>query len=837
MAKGAVIETSIESLEPAIAGPPSPERLRQLSKQMKRASHLNRRTHGHRAATSSTSSSIYSSNGDRPVWEQTLEHMSLSRRPSDRSNRSSTLSRERPESMFGKSFFQRKGRSTREGSSHSSSGASWSSGESPPELTHGRKDSFVPTIFARRKPSRDETLQRKLQISGPFNFQHVSHTHSDNYPEVTTRTGMELSSTLQAMHTPGPTSAPTLLGAGETRNTPNLGHFSQASSGPLTAPLVRPSLVPHHTAPAAEAWKLMKPTRSQDYLRGTSNRLIRHSATRSGADRPTSPPLPSIPPRTSSRQSLRNDDFTFGAFTSFEHPPTASSFCKPRPFSPLAAESPAIMPAMYHSLPPTPMASDEFGDDFEEEDSDFSNVLGQSESGSWPLPSTSNLIAYDKALPDVPEEEEQQTSNHRPTLSAASTQSSLRGSYSVPMLRSFVQAQRPPSSGSDTLGRFGPADLHVHPQDGEQDLPINDRRGVRESWEDDIDYCYEHEAEASCDYQWNRSSVDKTWGVFDLLDQIDAIDDEAEVAASEASIAESATTALLKSHSLSTPNLLAAVSAQSEHTHLIRSETSKSAANLTITSNFSLPRAEKHFGRPAALKLSRPLSTASSFKESQGFTLSPSLLIPQEYQDGALQSNVTNVEDAFGNNFNSADNKPMHLEGHIARVHGRSPLALQRSSTSTTESSSDGRSDSTGGRHVSANSAYTSITRLTASTSSLNKVAGFVIDPVEPMPSTDDVDCIQGGQVGVEEEETPPATTDSVSDLVSFPILANKGRGMHKSHASESIVRDELKPMRSFDARTRRPRARTTSISVQAPPVGQYALFPKSSIKATGDRF
>ena len=28
------------------------------------------------------------------------------------------------------------------------------------------------------------------------------------------------------------------------------------------------------------------------------------------------------------------------------------------------------------------------------------------------------------------------------------------------------------------------------------------------SWEDDIDYCYDHEVEADCDYNWERRSID-----------------------------------------------------------------------------------------------------------------------------------------------------------------------------------------------------------------------------------------------------------------------------------------------------------------------------------------
>ncbi|KAF4448728.1 hypothetical protein FALBO_16759, partial [Fusarium albosuccineum] len=80
-----------ELMEPAIDGPPSPERIRQLSKQMKHASHLNR---GHRTASSGSSSLL---NSERPGWEQALDNMSITRRSSQRSTTSGSPSRDRPD--------------------------------------------------------------------------------------------------------------------------------------------------------------------------------------------------------------------------------------------------------------------------------------------------------------------------------------------------------------------------------------------------------------------------------------------------------------------------------------------------------------------------------------------------------------------------------------------------------------------------------------------------------------------------------------------------------------------------------------------------------------------
>ncbi|QGI82272.1 hypothetical protein CEK25_009001 [Fusarium fujikuroi] len=181
-----------EYMVPAIEGPPSPERIRQLSKQMKHASHLNR---GHRAVSSGSSSFVNSERG----WEQGFENMSITRHSSQRSTTSGTSSsRDRPDSVqvLGKNIFHRRakssksGRSRRESSAQSSSGSSLYSTELSSETSLTTfKEAIMPTIFARRKSSRDETaLQKKLQISGPFNFQHVTHTPREQVANSASRT-------------------------------------------------------------------------------------------------------------------------------------------------------------------------------------------------------------------------------------------------------------------------------------------------------------------------------------------------------------------------------------------------------------------------------------------------------------------------------------------------------------------------------------------------------------------------------------------------------------------------------------------------------------------------
>ncbi|CCF47150.1 hypothetical protein CH063_15649 [Colletotrichum higginsianum] len=159
---------------------------------MKRASAADKHK-SHATTSSGSSSSLRSLNSDRS-WEHTLETITISRRSSGRST-SSTMpsSRDRPESvqLFGKTIFNRRARMKRESSNQTPSGTSLHPGELVLDgPTSTNKDHFIPSIFGRRRTLRqddlgdDPALARKLQISGPYNFQHVTHTKRDHLPDL-----------------------------------------------------------------------------------------------------------------------------------------------------------------------------------------------------------------------------------------------------------------------------------------------------------------------------------------------------------------------------------------------------------------------------------------------------------------------------------------------------------------------------------------------------------------------------------------------------------------------------------------------------------------------------
>jgi hypothetical protein len=447
-----------------------------------------------------------------------------------------------------------------------------------------------------------------------------------------------------------------------------------------------------------------------------------------------------------------------------------------------------------------------------------SHALTTPDDSSWPL--GPGPAAFDTPLADVPEEEEQHGIALRSRVSLVSNNSSLRGSVSVPALRSLAQSQQRSSETSETLGGFDAAtQLSPRGHHIEQDAALWDG-----SWEDDIDYCYEHEVEANCDYQWERASLDVSR---------DGLPPAVQLALAEDELAEAKPI-----HSSNIfPNLLSAATADTPALSPV-SQTSTSASQDVSTpvfnqaaSNFSLPRGERKHSKPAPLKQLRPIST-SSFKESQGFTLSPSLLIPGDYHHHMLEKNDFLEDEEFIH--------PTYDRTDATASRNSTVLLPQRVSTSTTATNS---TDVTGDRHHSTNSTWSSLTRTTASSTSLNKMANSWNENWEHLVEQEEdesngrAEALLRGEAG-DHKSIQPASADVVPELVPFPRTSSGRKSNHRSHASESVTRKDATILHAAEQPvTRRPRARTTSVSAQVPPpVGQYSLFPRDHSKTTADR-
>lgn len=820
--KQQALSSVTEFFEPAIEGPPSPGRLRQLSQQMKRASHLHR-PHGHQAA-SSASSSLRSSTGDRgdrPQWEQALDNFGLVRRPSDRSTGSSTpSSRDYPDSShgFGKAMFGIPGKSKRESSGHSSSSSSLYSTDMHPEgfIAGPKEQSFMPALFNRRKQSRDELVPRRPQISGPFNFQHVSHTERDHVPgphqtSLTEATCTSPSGGLNVAEADGLDVPSGNFSTGSA----HLRQLSRSSSGG------RPALVPRHTAPVTGHRRLVKHVRSQDYLQASPSRPAPPRPPRSPTEPTQDSAGPVPPPRVSSRMSFGQDGSGSLASSVLDRPQTSSGLRRPQlrgagedaewHGQPATWRGHVSTPA--RDAPPVPRESVGY------------HAFGCAGDGAWPLVTGFLPTGYETPLPDVPEEDEHIGAAHRSRMSLGSNRSSLRASQSAPMLRSLLQTGQPPSDGvfedCETLREPDGQDPRRPASRAQEE--IDGLGPMRENWEEVVDYCYEHEAEADCDYEWERPSLDGS--------RADT-DPSAHVAGAGRDVSVSGT--IPTGTSLRgvpwARSDLPALSPTSQTSKIGGVEAISPMSPPGVTSNFSFPRMDKTNCRPAMLNTSRPISCASSFKESQGFTLSPSLLIPGDYHQQLLMNEAEKGE-YLGDEELVAHGTHSYPAGASPQSSNSPRPDQQRSSTSTMETSSTSRTNSTVERHASSNSTWTSLTRLTASTTSLNKMVAAVAEDPEPVPSTQAEDV---EEEDTEQETTPPASKDSLPELHHFPTSLGR-KVHHKSHASESLVGDEVPPMKSADmAKTRRARARTSSLSTQAPPVGQYALFPKTNIKANG---
>ncbi|KAI0804161.1 hypothetical protein GGR55DRAFT_691261 [Xylaria sp. FL0064] len=564
-------------LQPALDGPPSPEGIRAFSSRIKRGSMADQQLN--ETATSSASSSLRSQTPETS-WERGPENSSLSRAPSQRS--SVMAHKERPESvqLFGKGVFGRKPKLRRE---HSDQGHLNSSLLSLTELPTdaapalSREQRFIQSVFTRRRTrGTSEASMRKIQISGPYDFQHVAHSSRENSSGFN---GVNRNEVLPDL----PGTRPQTTDASSTPG----GFNSQVLDKPLPTP---PSSQEEfeHTSPR-NSIKLSPPRLPYP--------------PRSVPDVQTSP-VP--PPRVSSRMSAHHDRTDSSDTSTFETPTTNFAYHQRQSFMVSSSEG-FWQPSTSH--PQHILNNDERSP----------YPFSVNDDNAWPL--TGSMTS----LPEVPEEEYHLTTV-KPRTSVMSNRTSLRGSISVPHLRRVSLSQvapRPPSNASDTLGRFDlfSAQRALHEYDDEDE---SEDGFIRDNWEDDIDYCYDHAAEADCDFAWERLSCDI----------------EREDYRPDSPIIGHYAQPGFGGFGPNTVSLLSAdVPGLSPTSHgsgaTPQGASTPSSSTAPMTSNFSLPRID------TSTQLIRDHegnhSSASSFQETQEFSLSPSLLIPNDYHEKMLQ--------------------------------------------------------------------------------------------------------------------------------------------------------------------------------------------------------
>lgn len=822
-------------LEPAVDRPPSPERIRALNKQMKRASLWD----------GQGSSTARSPPPDRPSWEHSLEHISLSRHSSGRSTSSSMPSRERPESvqLFGKTIFNRGTRLKRESSANSSSGSSLYSTDRSVDGTAPPAKEYIPGLFSRKKTQlkSDATLDRpssdhgskKLQISGPFNLHHhAPQTRRDRLPQ--SRHGQHWAD-LVSSDSPALRAAPAYPSAGTPAGYMEAGDaFYQSPNIRQDAAFVHSSTSgPGRTMPPPQRQRgfsaprrLVKRTRSQEQLHVSASKSpAPPRPPRSPVD-PTPPPPrpPAAPPRLSDRASLRYDGFD-------DFDPLEDSI--PPPGRPQTSGSGFHQPEMFGGS----AASEVDMGQLEDHDRNFSpsphlsHALTTPDDAAWPL-KTNATFPYETPLPNVPEEEENHGAARRSQLSLASNKSSLRGSHSVPMLRQVAQlqsngtTQRPPSGGSDTLGPFGA--LSGGPLNMGTDGGIS---VSRESWEDDIDYCYEHEAEADFDYDWDRPSLEIS-RESEILSSVDEMDKgegetrEDDWAADTASgmgppVSRDPEPQSFGLKPVPARHLNISVLSPAESVESLSGAAGPTTAqqvSSTAASQSPHVRAEPKYRRSNRLHV-RTSSRASSFKESHGFTLSPSLLIPRDFQQQVVmaESDVDKFRDGSTtrteDDFPYADEAPMTLSTSGLYIN-------DRHSTSTTGSNSTGRTSSSEERHVSTHSDSTALTRYTASTifENWNPKAA---EASEPVPS---VQLETFSEVSSPKRARAPTSPVSDTEYATTRSTGDERDGDYGGVYGDAQVYNDQAPQTVEPAKQPvRQRGHTNNLSVSG---RGYALFP-----------
>ncbi|KAF2425772.1 hypothetical protein EJ08DRAFT_700168 [Tothia fuscella] len=218
---------------------------------------------------------------------------------------------------------------------------------------------------------------------------------------------------------------------------------------------------------------------------------------------------------------------------------SAETFSSSVPFSPPAHPTSippkqfALQPANANTVAPGYLASSDYAGSTSDEwdrllplyESRMSNQMSPNELGMRPLvqqdlglePIRSPM--FNPPLEQVPEEPEGTLSNRQsaeyprstsirhakstPALSRTNSKPTKREQPPMPTSLESPTTGRPVSQGSDTLG--DPDRLSVPIKEIERPdfrKAFAETRTLASSWEDDIDFCYQHAAEADCDFDW-----------------------------------------------------------------------------------------------------------------------------------------------------------------------------------------------------------------------------------------------------------------------------------------------------------------------------------------------
>ncbi|OCK82696.1 hypothetical protein K432DRAFT_391019 [Lepidopterella palustris CBS 459.81] len=487
--------------------------------------------------------------------------------------------------------------------------------------------------------NRGSIQDLKPRISSPFDFQHLTHTHRQQFPALDRTTQNELVAefwAVRASQVPRRElhgiKAEDLHFQSLSSKAVNATNPAERSSSALSMSRTPPPLSPHRSrdlvlpdspSPVSSVQGLRHSRSvesfSQPVVKGRSHRFSQSV---------------NPPPRVSSRLALtRIDDFTEEqpSANGYFSVPTRSRYSKGS--GAYGRSSPPSRPSTAGSLS-TVMADPSF--------------IAQAVTTPDDTAITALSPGFSSDLENVPEEPER-FFNPRPAprpplkspveftfrqLQRSPTvvrSASRTSSYST--TRSFSQRsskQRPTSQMSDTLGapiqcRPGRNSIR-HSQSTKRQSAL--WKNVDTSWEDDIDYCYEHAAEADCEFDWDRGSVecDDDDGDDDDEDTDDTAQQQ-DYRITEASQYKDTTVGTYEDApfqtrffpgTFRTSLIVPSTNTTPELDHRSALSSSTDAGALTPSDVFSSPPVHD--------------STRTSFTDAECFSLTPSLLVPQDFK-------------------------------------------------------------------------------------------------------------------------------------------------------------------------------------------------------------
>ncbi len=520
---------------------------------------------------------------------------------------------------------------------------------------------------------------RKRNISEPYNFKHLTHANAKHLPEIHRATNHELVTEFSAIRA---SQAPRRELRGIKAE--NL-HFRNFSSEALQRDSSTPDTMDPTTPPP------LSPTRSIEFIRrGSPSPLGARKNTRytrsvenfslPGPRSPRSPLSPIVPPpRTSSRAAA-----TMASNSSLVHleSPTAPTFggslSRSATLSLDNVDSSAFFP------PPGPPISTD----------DSVHNLTLPHAVTTPDDSALHLLPLPYGTPgtelaDVPEEDENYFRRRASVRSSRPSTggSALRHAQSFPSTRSPSvhrptshhprremseaqgQQQRPTSSSSNVL--TSTFTLEIPANTARPAMPSHrvsrNLKGIEGCWEDAIDYCYEHAAEADCEYDWDRRSKD---GAEDegIATNIDGYSYRATGSLENDCLDNGTSQAGLTGNTLFAGNL------QPSPFHFSSSDTtipelepcsalseSTSGAGPLTPSMALLP--------PPPIEVAIPTS-----KGTGGFCLSPSLMTPPDYDAQMLEEAM--YQEMLRDGTNSEQHYPFYNRGEeFSESRADSPLS------------------------------------------------------------------------------------------------------------------------------------------------------------------